>query len=115
MLAQKQVQQITDAVLSTKFRTKRDALAAIDNLEKYPLTAALFEKGYLSAENVQDSQYVSAMEKSLRQKQERLGSLKQNPTRTSAPASYMRTMVTPQPGIYAYKRPRFDTAPLYSY
>jgi hypothetical protein len=115
MLAQKQVQQITDAVLSTKFRTKRDALSAIDNLENHPLTASLFEKGYLSAENVQDSQYVSAMEKSLRQKQERLGSLKQNPTRTSAPASYMRTMVTPQPGIYAYKRPRFDTAPLYSY
>eukprot|EP01047_Picozoa_sp_COSAG01_P066010 COSAG01_NODE_9029_length_2577_cov_80.088781_1_plen_464_part_00 len=99
---------------SGKFASKEAATKALDNLEQAPLTARLFERGLLSADSVSDPQYVRAMEDSLRLREERTGTVKTASARRSYRPTYTRT-VTRRPGVYQYRRPHFDTAPMYRY
>ena len=58
VMSAQQVQTLTTAIKSTQFGTKRSAMAALDLMERHPQTAALFEQGRLSAENVSNPEYV---------------------------------------------------------
>lgn len=97
---------------SGKFSSTKTAAKALDNLENAPLTAKLFERGLLSAENVINPQYVAAMEKSLQLRQERTGTIQQSNARRSSQPQYTRTVARPD-GAYQYKRPHFDTSPMF--
>jgi predicted DNA-binding ribbon-helix-helix protein len=97
---------------SGQFNGNRDTEAALNNLEQAPLTAKLFERGLLSAQNVANAQYVNAMEKSLRLRQERTGVIKNSSARRSSQPQYMRTIPRPG-GAYQYRRPHFDTSPMF--
>jgi len=98
---------------SGKFTSKKTATQALDNLEQAPLTAKLFERGLLSAENVTNPQYVQAMEQSLKLREERTGAVKTPSARRSAHPQYTRTVKRPG-GVHQYRRPHFDTAPMYT-
>ena len=114
-MSAQQVQTLTTAIKSTQFGTKRSALAALDLMERHPQTAALFEQGRLSVENVSNPEYVAAMEKTLVERQERTGALPTASARRGRhPISHTRTVATSQPGVYTYRRPHFDTAPVYA-
>ena len=91
---------------------KKDTERALDNLERAPLTAKLFERGLLSAKNVTNPQYVESMEKSLRLREERTGVVNKSNARRSSQPQYTRTVARPG-GIYQFRRPHFTTSPMF--
>ena len=97
--------------------TSAEATAQIGKIEQLgvsnPKTAKLFERGLISVEQMQNKQFVEAMEKSLALKDEQTGSITAGSARPSQPGAYART--APRPGgVYKYRRPHFSTSPLFA-
>jgi len=110
-------EKITSAIKSQSqaFSSSGETTAALDNLENNPRTAKLFERGLLRPQNVANKQYVLAMEKSLKDREDRLGTLPKLSSRLAkqTPVEYTRTIARPG-GVYKYRRPHFTTSPLFS-
>eukprot|EP01048_Picozoa_sp_COSAG05_P004533 COSAG05_NODE_248_length_12946_cov_85.003737_8_plen_403_part_00 len=80
--------------------------------ERYPKTAKLFERGLISTDQMEDSEFVDAMEKSLNLREEREGNIKSRSIRQTQPQMYARTVPRPG-GVYQYRRPHFSTSPMF--
>ena len=110
-------EKITLAIKSQSqaFSSSGETTAALNNLENNPRTAKLFERGLLRPQNVANKQYVIAMEKSLKDREDRLGTLPKMSSRLAkqTPVEYTRTIARPG-GVYKYRRPHFTTSPLFS-
>ena len=100
---------------SQAFATTKELDNALSNMENNPRVAKLFERGLLRPQNVANSQYVAAMEKSLQLREERLGVIPTQSARIAkqTPVEYTRT-VPRSDGLYRYRRPHLTTSPLFA-
>ena len=92
-------EKITSALKSQSQASSsaKETTAALDNLENNPRTAKLFERGLLRPQNVANKQYVTSMEKSLKDREDRLGTLPKLSSRLAkqTPVEYTRTIARP--------------------
>ena len=104
---------------STVFQNATDAATAMDLLENKPLATKLFEAGRLPLNKLTDAAYVNAVEQSMQARNKRIENeqLKDPTTSSSRQARRVerpRTVMSTQyAGVYKYRRPHFDTAPMY--